>query len=235
MAINLNKPKFVLRGRRELLKNGVTQLLSLHQLLHGKDVGEIYGIPTSDYQESVAFKPQIKLFFKQDEDAVPPGRRAVKAELTFRLHDKTSATITPGDAGALATAIKQEFVSGGSTGFAWGKGKNLTTYLDPEKGYILHLYALNKLEAEKVVKKILDIRQHPYDADKLTEHIPTKLSVNNPVGKKMVYGQMVDTIRYRPTAIVRFEWASLQIHGKLRDVFLVDLTGKHRDALLKAT
>ena len=198
MAINTNK--FVLRGRREFLKGGINQILALHQLVDGKDIGEVYGIPTHDYQESVSFKPQIKLFFKQDEAAVPPGKRAIKAELTFRLQDKTSATITPGDAAVLAAAIKQEFVTGGSTGFVWGKGKVKVTYFDRERGYELYIFALNKLEGEKVVKKILDVRGHPYDADILTEHIPTKASVNNPIGKKLVYGKMVDNIRWRPRA-----------------------------------
>lgn len=234
MAINLNKPKFVLSGRRELLKGSITQLLALHQLTHGKDIGEVYGIPTDVYQESVTFKPQVKLFFKQDEDAVPPKMRAVRAELTFRLQDKTSATITPGDAMALATAIKQEFVSGGSTGFTWSKGKIKTTYFDRDKGYELYIFALNKVEGEKVVKKILDIRGHPYDSEKLVEHVPTRQSINNPTGHRMVYGELVDNIRWRPTANVRFQWASLQIHGKLRDIFLVDITAKHPEALLKA-
>lgn len=190
----------------------------------------IYGIPTSDFQEVVEFRPQVKLVFAQDSDAVPDGKTAIRAEIGFRLINETSATMTEAKALKLAKAIKTTLITS-SKGYVWSKGKILATYKDPSHGYSLQIYAMSDTEAETIIKKILEIQDHTFDADKFTTHTPKRSSVNNPSGTSLVYGKQRSKQRWRPTANVRFRYASLQIHGLPRDVILVDTTGYFPDAL----
>ncbi len=192
----------------------------------------MYAIPTEEYQESVAFKPQILLFFAQDSAAVPEGRNPVLARLHIRVSNESNLSITPTDATNLARQIRDEFVIGGN-GYAWDKGKNLCTYRDRDLGYNLKLYAISDEVAETVIKKILAIRNHTFDSDNFTPSMPRRKSENNPTGTTLVYGKQVKKPRWRPTAKVRFRYASLHIHGLTQDVMLVDTTGKHRDALIR--
>lgn len=192
----------------------------------------IYGIPTEEYQENVRFKPQVHLFFAQDSAAVPEGEIPIRAEINFRLINETSASLTRSDAENLARQIRSEFVVGHS-GYTWNKGKILCSYRDRELGYKLQIYAISDEEGEAVAKKVLSIRNHSFNPDKFTPSIPKRNSVNNPTGKDLVFGKQVDKPRWRPTAKVRFRWASLHIHGLKNDVMLVDTTGHYRDALIR--
>lgn len=181
----------------------------------------IYGIPKADYDSDVRYKPQLYFYFRQDLQAVPDGKRAVTARFHIRLIDETQATINPTKARALATDIKRIFTVNGQ-GITWDKGKVKCTYKDRDRGYDMYIYAISKAEAIEVIKKLLSIRNHPYVADYLVEHNPERSSVNNPTGTKLVYGQQMPNKRWRPTAKVRFIYASLQIEGLDEDVMLVD-------------
>ncbi len=95
----------------------------------------IYGIPVQEYQRNVKFKPQIKLYFKErlvsnDSNRTSPAT----AEITFRLMNETSASMTRAKAEILALKIKNEFAD---PIFVWEKGWYKYTYLDlPQSSHL---------------------------------------------------------------------------------------------------
>jgi len=191
----------------------------------------MYAIPTVDFQEDVSFRPWVHFYFSQDGHAVPDGFTPIQSELGFRLISETSATMTEAKAITLAREIKRVFAPSGQ-GYVWSKGKVKVTYLDKERGYDFRINALNKLEGETLIKKFLDVKNHPFVDDYLIEHDPNRNSLNNPVQTRTVYGKQKKVKRWRPTGNVRFRYAALFIDGLSEPVMLVDTTTPHA-ALVK--
>ena len=155
------------------------------------------------------------------------------AEISFRLHDETSESINEAKAKIIANGIKRELISG-KKGIYFSKGKNIYSYQDKSLGYWLQIYATSQNEAEKVIKPVLGIRNHVYDADKLRESLPQRASLNIPRKTNIVYGKKKKERRWRPTARVRFRSAYLHVHGLDYNIPLIDTTGHWFDALVKA-
>lgn len=181
----------------------------------------IYGTPKSTHDFEVNYKPKIYFHFEQDREAVAEGYSIVDARHHITLMDETLASMTPAKARVLATEIKRIFTVNGR-GITWNKGSIRVTYLDIEKGYDLRLNALNKQEGIDTIKKFLDVRNHPYENDKVTVHDPEKDSVNVVTTTHRVFDTQVKDYRYRPTAKVRFIRATLQLRGLKDDIKLVD-------------
>lgn len=178
----------------------------------------IYGIPVQELQRNVAFKPQVKLYFKERFDSDSGERtEAATGEITFRLMNKTSETISRSDAENLATDIKREFAN---PIFIWEKGWYTSTYKDTERGYNFKLFCKSKAEGVRVVKQILQIQSHPYNDDyfQYVEHERTYSA--NP-GTHVIYGRTRKKIIQRPRADVRFKYAQLLIHGMPHPINLV--------------
>ena len=91
-----------------------------------------YGIPIPGFHEARRFKPQIKLYFQEDIQDVEPTFSPVTGEVSFRLMDHETATITPAIAQTYANRIETNFGVGG--GFLWRKGRVMCTYTDRERG-----------------------------------------------------------------------------------------------------
>lgn len=181
----------------------------------------LYGLPVPNFDEyTLEQRPQVCLFFEEDAPDVPSDFSLVQAEINFRIMDETSATMTESKANSLASKIKAAF----STIPTWQftKGKFIYSYQDKKNGYWLQIYAINKSEAEEVVRKILTIQNHTYDADKLKEsHAPNKQSDSTP-GTRIVYGKTVKKKRYRPERKVRFRYATLKLDGLDEAIVLYD-------------
>lgn len=177
----------------------------------------VVGKLKDDFDADVKYKCQVQLMFTQDKDAAPTGRRPLTAEISFRI-DETATTITRSKYQTLAQKIETTLATG--TGFSWDKGKIICWYKDPERGYDLQIYALSKAEGEKVVKKILDIQNHPWDADKFKHTTPERSSDNTP-GSMTILGDSVDKPRWRPTATVYFSYANLIVWNRTDPIRLV--------------
>ncbi len=190
---------------------------------------DVFGINFDQLNESVAYRPQVKLVFRQDAAAVPSGKRAVEGELTFRLMDETSESMTEAKAKLLAKKIKTEFALG--NGYIWKKGKHLISYKDPALGLNSNILAISEAEGIKVAKKLIDVTGGVYDADKCTDHNPKRDSVTNPTGTEKVYGKFQKKTRWRPVANCRFQYAVLTIAKLQYRVILVDRSKKYLDAL----
>lgn len=183
----------------------------------------IYGIPVSELQSERKFKPQVKLYFLEpyDTEVHESNIPQSEGEITFRLMNKSSDTISRADAERLARDIKNTFAK---PAFTWGKGWYKATYLDSERGYDLRLLVKSKNEAERVVRKILDIQNHPFDRDyfQFIEH--DRSYPINP-GTHRVYGRTVKKPIRRRRADVKFRYAQLLIWGQPNPINLVATSG----------
>lgn len=193
----------------------------------------VYGMPVTEYQQQVTFRPQVKLIFYEDLQDVETGYRPIEGEITFRLTNQTSETITETDARSLATKIRSEFASGSL--FRWHRGRHKCTYTDKENGYELKLHVFSQDEGEEIVRKVLSIRNKTPDW-KFFNYIETKdASAKFPTlpGTQRVYGETVKKPRRRPVGWIRFRKAQLLIWGRNKAITLLDSTGYSRDAILK--
>lgn len=236
---NINTSRASLRTACTLKKNDSSILTLLRLWLYyiclrkAQDLqAPLFGLPVDVFQEEVKYRPQIKLYFCQDRNAVPDGFLPVQSEITFRLVNETSSSISEAEARSLGLEIKNLFSTAG-TGYQWTKGKYKVTYFDPEHGYDFRINASSKTEGEQLIKKFLQVKNHTFIEDKLSVVTPTRDSVNNPVGHTIIMGKQYRAHRWRPTANVRFRWASLHLHGQRRPVILCDITGTFLDALVK--
>jgi hypothetical protein len=179
----------------------------------------IYGIPVTEHQRDIKYKPQVKLYFQERLTVSSPGNRirGARQEITFRLMDKTSETITKTDAERLATAIKRELTN---PLLIIEKGKYKATYLDEEHGYDFRLLVESETEAIRVIRKILEIRSDTYN-DNYFQFIKNNRTYSMTPGTHRVYGQTIDKPILRPTVPVRFRYAQLLVYGRTSHINLV--------------
>ena len=189
------------------------------------------GIPTQELQRNIKYKPQVKLNFKEpfDSEIHRNGVNQVRGEITFRLINETSETISRAKAEVLARAIKNEFAK---PLFIWEKGWFKCTYLDNDKGYDLRLFVKSRAEGERVIKQVLKIQNHSFDKDffQYIEH--DKTFPVNP-GTHRVYVSNTKKYRKRPRADLRFSYAQLLVHGRLKPINLVAVGNRLRSVIEK--
>ncbi len=185
--------------------------------------------PDRDKVVSMRYKPQIQLFFEENSSAstYDPEYKPVTGEISFRLMDETSETITRAKAEKLALTIKNIF---GKPLFIWEKGWFYSTYYDLEKGYRLKVLAKSKIEGQRVIKEILQIQSHTFDKNfyKFNDHEKSFPSV--PPTKK-IYGKNRKLDRIRPRADVKFKNAKLLLDGLKNPINLVDASGFLRNPI----
>lgn len=189
---------------------------------------DVYGIPIEPYQETVTFRPQVHLFFKQDSSATTTLKRAIQGQISFRLVNETSSTMTETKARALALKIKNEFTI--NNGYIWKKGKLKCVYKDFKSGLDLSVLSLSKTEGTELIQKMCDVVNAIYDNNLLKISEPERTSINNPTTKSLVYGKQRFDKRWRPVANVRFQYATLTVHGMNHRIVLVDRTNRYLNA-----
>jgi hypothetical protein len=190
----------------------------------------IYGIPVQELQSNAKFRPQVKLYFKEDFDNEThsvSGVPRLEGEITFRLMDVTSETISRAKAESLALKIKNDFAV---PIFVWEKGWFKCTYMDAEKGYDMRLLVKSKVEGERVVKQVLGIQNDTFDRDNFQFVDHDRTYSLNP-GTHRVYGKTVKKPIQRRRADVKFRYAQLIIHGQPNPVNLVAVGGRLRSVI----
>lgn len=191
----------------------------------------VYGFPWQEIQSERTFKPQVKLYFLEpyNINVHDNGTPQTEGEITFRLMDKSSDTITRTDAETLARAVKNVFAT---PLFVWNKGKFKCTYSDKERGYELKLLVTNKAEGERIIRAVLDIRNHPFDRDFLQYIDNDRVYPANP-GTHRVYGRTVKKFAQRRTADVKFRYAQLLVWGKQNPINLVAVSGSRLRSVIE--
>lgn len=183
----------------------------------------VYGIPITEFQPDRTFKPQIKLYFLEPYNFAThdDGTPQAEGEITFRLMDESSETISRTNAETLARQIKNIFAT---PPFIWNKGKFKCTYTDQKRGYELKILVPSKAEGERIIRAVLDIQNHPFDRDYL-QYIDNDRTYSTNPGTHRVYGRMVKKFVRRRTAQVKFRYAQLLVWGKQNPVNLVATSG----------
>jgi hypothetical protein len=193
----------------------------------------IFGIPTTSFQETNKIHPQVHLYFEEKSTEADPGYSALRSQVSFRLMNETTDTLTKAEATTLANKIKTLFNNG--TPFFWKRGKELASYVDQEKGYYFQILVFNETEAKKVIEQVLDVRGHTpnwklLNLKKNSEPATTYPTV--PV-TKTIMGKPYKQPRRRPVGTVRFIAAVLVLHGKPNPLVLYDPNNLYTDALVK--
>lgn len=191
---------------------------------------DIYGIPNTIFDQIRIYRPQVCLYFSGYESPSDNFHKRPAGEISFRLMDETSETISQTRVNNLATKIKSLFAT---PKFEWHKGKLLCSYTERERGYQLQLLVRDKLEGKRIVEQVLDIQSHApdwkfFNSDANEE--PLEKYPNNP-GTQKILGKTYQKPQRRPVVDVRFRYATLAIHGRPKPINLVDTTHTRSKAL----
>lgn len=202
----------------------VGRLLAYYLVCGAFEGTPVYGIPTTAFQEQRKFKPQIQLYFQEDHNDVDAGYSPVTGEISFRLMNQESTTLSNSEVTGYANKIKAAFAK---PSFIWKKGKELYSYTDWDKGYQLQLLCRSEAEAKRIVEQVLDIQGHSPEWKRLrkNEAVDTASTYPTLPGNQTILGKSRKKPRLRPIAEVRFQYALLHIHGLPRAITLVDRTG----------
>jgi hypothetical protein len=194
---------------------------------------DIYGIPATSFQETNKMHPQVHLYFEEKSTEVERGYSPLRSQVSFRLMNETTDTLTKADATTLANKIKTLFHAGSP--FFWKRGKELASYIDQEKGYYFQLLVFSQAEAKKVIEQVLDIRGHSPNWKLLNIKQNSEPAVTYPTipVTKVIMGKSTKQPRRRPVGTVRFTSAVLVLHGKPSPIVLYDPTGLYTGSLVK--
>lgn len=169
--------------------------------------------------DDFTYRPEITLHFTQSRSSIPKGQSPSKGQLTYRIINETSESLTEANVRTRAERIKNLFAQ--PSLFTWHKGKLKYTYLDLKNGYDFRLLVTTETEAKRIIEQVLDIETKTPDWDFLSEHNPKK-TVSNVVQTKRIYGKNRKVPRWRPIEDVKFRYATIKIHGIPYPINIVD-------------
>jgi hypothetical protein len=179
-----------------------------------------YGIPSKTFHETVIFKPQIKLFWREStQDAKDNNRYPIRAEYTVRYKGDVNSR---SDIQLLKTKIERIF--NGSTPHVFYKGREKYSYRDKDKGYEFIITARDESEAKSVINALLEIQSD----NPLNENLLTRSTSDrnwNAIETVRVAGDTYTKPKQRPVGKVKFTHAELAVHGMPRDITLVSNLG----------
>ncbi|NES67122.1 MAG: hypothetical protein F6K24_18655 [Okeania sp. SIO2D1] len=195
---------------------------------------QVYGIPTTAYQQEVKFVPQVILFFVEDVEDVEPGWEPVYGRFSFRVNGETYNTINQARALQLATKINQQFGEG--VGYVWRKGKTTISYTDKENGYRMWLNCRSQADGESLIKRALAIQGVSFAKSKMGVRENADASNAYPTipPTETIYGKQKRLPRRKPIANVRFVRSELHIWGRPEPVVLIDKVNYRANALISA-
>jgi hypothetical protein len=193
----------------------------------------IFGIPATSFQETTRYHPQIHLYFEEKVTEADPHYKPLRSQVSLRLMNETTETLTKVEATVIANKIKTLFHTG--TPFFWKRGKDLFSYIDQAKGYYFQILAFDVTNAKKVIEQVLDIRGHTPDWKLLNLKTNSEPAVSYPTvpPTKTIMGKPYKQPRRRPVGTVRFTYAVLHLHGKPNPVVLVDPDRRYTESLVR--
>ena len=191
----------------------------------------VVGTPLIEYERDSKYSPQVILYFQEIynyQKFSVQGLRPVMGRISFRLVNKTSATITPADAKHYANQIKTYFVTEKTV---WHKGTYKATYLDLDNGFDLRLYCLNKSAGQNIAQQVCNVAGIPYN-DANYQFIENHRTYPSNTGTQTVYGTSMKNPVYRPVADLSLRYAHLAIWGRGTPVNLVSVGMVRQNAIV---
>lgn len=227
-----DEQKIVLAGPTELLKPMIVQTLTDYQLMEDKDIGTVYNFIPERVQNIRSFKPQIEIKFKQPKAEKVKDKQLLSGQISFRIMNKESTTITDTDVMTLAQKIKAKFAT---PPFIWKKGKLMVSYSDWVKGYQIQLLVNNKTEGKRIIEQILDIQGHTPDWENMNlvlNEAPEK-SFDETPKDKTILGKAEKQPTKRREGNVVFQYAQLFLSGREQPITLCDISHRWRNPIVK--
>ena len=226
---DINTPRSSLRVACTIRANDSAILVLLRLILYyivlrkAQDLQiPVYGIPTGALQAQRKYRPQVQLYFSQDAANVARGKDPITGEISWRIMNETSETISRAEVERIANRIKLHFGSG--NGFVWRKGRIMVSYSDWDKGLQLQILARTAEEGERVIKEVLQVHGASFVKKKMNVNENQDEAERYPTvpEKSIILGESVELPRERPLEDVRFRYAILHLHGSKRPVHLYD-------------
>lgn len=235
---NINTPRGSLRTACTHRENDTMDMTLSRMLLFDMVVKQRFMQAQSSSDRDLNYRvlrrtrPKLTLYFLEDVQDVEPEYRLVSGEISFRLMNQTSQTLSKTEATALGRKIKSLF--GASKGFVWKKGKLLCSYSDWDKGYQLQLLVRNEAEGRRLVEQVLDIQGHTpeWEFFNIVNNAEPAQAFPTVPPKETILGKSYRLPRRRPIADVRFQFAQLKLAGLPQPVFLYDRSGRYDNALV---
>lgn len=140
--------RIILRGRAEMLKPIITEILAIHQILENRDLGEFVGHPLDEY---VRAKPQsFRIAVQFYSVASPPWRAPEGQKLTRATYYVPSVSKTKIDWQTIKTAC------GGANGYMWGRFRATANLND---GRQMQIHGASEDEATDRLKALLALSE----------------------------------------------------------------------------
>jgi hypothetical protein len=165
------------------LEEEVLTTLNNYRLIANRDVGQIVGMPADDYLTAKPLRRQLVIVFKTKKEPpwrMPDGTQAKKYEVT----------IPDADLGLTWAKIKLA-----AKPYTWGKFR-ATAHLD--NGRQMAVYGASKSEAEKTLRRLVELSTAKILALNVTEEVEKK-NPNLRKEAKTVYPAYATLLVRRPT------------------------------------
>ena len=179
-----------------------------------------YGVPATNFHDSVEFFPQIELLFRETvAQQVRAGRKyPVHSSINIRWRVTENEVASPGFETmqeTMARKIATEF-----KGYKLERGVVKASYYDKLKSYHLTYFAQSEATAKEFFKKVLSLQGDTFESENFT--IAERRASFTADQYKSVSGKRVKLPRKRPVADIKFYGSNLKIHGIVQPRCLVD-------------
>lgn len=218
-------PLLLTIGRMQLFLHGTTYTRDQYPVIAGSLLSEI--------DSNITYRPKITLFFSEDAEDTEAGYKPVEMEVSWRLINETSATITEANLRSIGNKIKTNF--GAGNGRIFRKGRKIVHYLDRDRGYNFLLRARDLAEGKDLIREILTMNGDTLDTNILRvseTDSETDAYPYNP-GTQLILGSRKSKPRRRPLVNVRFKYAYATVHGYNKPVYLYSRSSFVPDALVQ--
>ncbi|MEA5469328.1 hypothetical protein [Spirulina sp. 06S082] len=239
LLLHEEKDSAILTLLRLELWNSLKMDSIYEQLRENPILGAIYGIPATDFHDTVRFKPQLHLFFRQSTHDQQKAKKTypVRMSLKIRLNDefleKNSWLLTRevkenSQIKKLAKEIYRIFRRE-----TYQKGLEYFTYKDKDKDYQLQLQMKNESFAKALIKDILAIQDDKPDHQSFFRHHKDDGRFNPQTGELRknpeikLFGEKVKKYSLkRLEGEIRLHYAELFIEGLEKPIQLVETQTK---------
>lgn len=192
---------------------------------YGKMDEIIYGIPVSQYDESVVYRPQVTLFFEETqidyEQRIPSqsqrlNTRKKRVQVSFRYMNETQTTFNQAEVNRLKNELRTTF----PLTYKFKTGRAKLSYRDKPNGYELIISPYTETEGRELITKVLALRNNTPDWELSTV---SKSNRNyNTTERQTILGKSYKKPSRRQIAEVKLKKATLHLQGLPKPIILLD-------------
>ncbi|MEG4273804.1 MULTISPECIES: hypothetical protein [unclassified Microcoleus] len=173
-------------------------------------------------------RPQLYIYFVEDEADVETGYKPIASEISMRLMNQTESSLSRADLNQYTAKIQSVFGTNG--GRIWKRGKDMASYTDWENGYQLQLLVRSTTDGEELIKHFLAIQNAPFIKKKYfySENQDTVNAYPTIPGEEVILGKTVKKTRHRPIAEIKFQSAWISLPSIRKPIYLIDVSGENK-------